>query len=502
MRSEVLLLLAALLAVAAPCRGETEQKVLPLSLQECIQSVLENNLGIKAGRIDPRIAETQVTTARSEFDPDLSFDIFANKNKELSATALSGAASTEEETRGYNVGLEQKIVTGGTYSVDFTNQRFRTNSDFFTINPSYSTGVDLGIGQPLLRNFGIFVNRSQIMIAMNNLAMSEYEFKQSVIDTVAEAEDIYWDLTFAITDVDVSIQSYELAQDLVKINEAKVSVGTLPHVEVLKAKSTAAARKERIIASTNRLKAVRDRVFQIANMPQLREDVDYEIDPLDKPEVIPVEVDQLRSIQVALEERPDYLGKKVDIENKDIELRVAKNQLLPILDLEASLGSNGLGSNYAKDFDALGSADYYNWSTGLAFSVPLGNRFARSAYERRKLEVGKALIDLKNLEQDIIVQVRGAVRDINSYLEQVRAAQVARELAAEQLSQEQKRMDVGRATTHDVLEYQEDFAQAQRNEMRAKVDFLKSQVALERTKGTLLETKNVVLDGLALNEIK
>jgi outer membrane protein len=359
--------------------------------------------------------------------------------------------------------------------------------------------VDLGISQPLLRNFGIFFNRSQIMIAMNNLSLSEYEFKQSVIDTVAEAENLYWDLTFAITDVQVSIQSYELAEDLVEINQAKVDVGTLPPVEVLKARSTAAARKETIISSKNEMKAVRDRVFQIADMPQLREDVDYDVEPADKPEVVPLEVDQIESIQVALRERPDYLGKKVEIENRDIELRVAKNQLLPILDLEASLGSNGLGSNYAKDFDALGTTRYYNWSTALAFSVPLGNRLARSTYERRRLEVERALIELKDLEQEIIVQVRGAVRDINSFLEQVRAARVARELAAKQLSQEQQRLDVGRATTHDVLEYQEDYAQAQRSEMRAIVDYLKSLVALERTKGTLLEKRNVVLDGLSLD---
>ena len=496
MKNKVVASLIGLLVFPSLCLAGPGKETIRLSLQECIQRVLEDNLGIRAGRIDPRIADTEVTTARSEFDPNLSFDLFANKNKELSATQLSGAGALEEDTRGFNTGLEQKLITGGTYNVDWTNQRYRTNSQWFTINPSYSSGVDLGIRQPLLRNFGIFVNKSQIMIAMNNMEMSEYDFKQSVIDTVAEAENIYWDLTFAIEDLEVSIQSYNLSEDLVKINQAKVAVGTLPPVEVLKAQSTSASRKETIIISENTLRAVRDKVLQIANMPQLREAVDYEIVPVDKPEVVPVAVDQLQSMKVALERRPDYLSKKVEIENRGIELRVAKNQLLPVLDLEASLGSNGLGGNYANDLDTLGSADYYNWGGGLALSIPLGNRLARSTYKRRKLEVERALIELKDLEQDIIVQIRGAVRDINSDLERVRAARVARKLASEQLSQEQKRFDVGRATTHDVLEYQDDFAQAQKNEMSAMVDYLQSLVALERAKGTLLEKRNVVLEGL------
>jgi len=216
-------------------------------------------------------------------------------------------------------------------------------------------------------------------------------------------------------------------------------------------------------------------------------------------------------MKTALENRPEYAQSKIDLKNKNIQVEYKKNQLYPTLDLIGSLKLNGIsgdaedvafggsvsrsgfGGDYFKSYDRLTSGNYYDWSVGLSLQIPIGNRASNSSYIAAKLDVEKGIKSLKNLEHQISVEVREAVRSIDTNKKRVNTTAVSRRLAEEKLSAEEKKFDVGMSTSFNVVEYQRDLIAAKTREISAIIDYNKSLLNLEKVKGTILEKNNIEL---------
>jgi len=205
------------------------------------------------------------------------------------------------------------------------------------------------------------------------------------------------------------------------------------------------------------------------------------------------------SIQEALEKRPEYAEAKLTLQNNDINLRVAWNQLLPSLQLQGSLGLNGLneidkgfGSSYSGP-TGLTTGDFTSWSAALVLSYPLGNRSARSAFIQAKLTDDQSRTSLLNLKRQIVSEVREAVRRIEANVALVESTRAARALAEEQLRVEQKRLEAGVTTTFNVLQFQRDLAAAQAFEVQAITTYNQTLANLELVKGTVLEKNQLEL---------
>jgi outer membrane protein TolC len=181
----------------------------------------------------------------------------------------------------------------------------------------------------------------------------------------------------------------------------------------------------------------------------------------------------------------------LDIENRELSARLTRNQLLPDLSLTASLSTNGAGGRYGGDVSELGSSHFVSYSVGAILTVPLGNRAAESSYVKAKLGVDQARTSVKQLELQIIQQVREGVRRIEADAKRIEANRAARALAEEQLRVEQRRLEAGVTTTFNVLSFQRDLAVAQANEIRAIADYNKSQANLEKVRGTVLERHKI-----------
>jgi outer membrane protein TolC len=486
---------------AAPPEPSTRDELtdvgeLRLALREAVLLALKNNLDIVIANYNPKINAEGITIAKAVFDPTFSLTLDANRIVQPTATVLAtgpGLSVNVTQNRDVNTSLTQQLPFGASYTLSMTNNRLDTNSTFYKINPSYKTSLVLSLTQNLLKNFGVDVNTAPIKIARNNQAISVTQFRQQANQVITTVHTAYWNLVFAIENLEVQRRSLRLARELEELNKARVRAGVAAPVEVTQAEAQAAAQVQNVILAEKAIKDAEDQLKLIINFPDGERIWARALLPIDQPpfEVAPVNAEA--SIQEALEKRPEYAAQKLTIQNSDLNLRVARNQLLPSLQLQGNVGLNGLNGSAGGDLDRLTSRDFTQWSAALVLTYPLGNRSARSAFIQAKLSHDQAETSLLNLKRQIISQVREAVRRIEADVRRVEATRAARVLAEEQLRVEQKRLEAGVTTTFNVLSFQRDLAAAQASEIQAITTYNQDLANLELQKGTILENNHFEL---------
>ena len=473
---------------------------LSLTLQETIETVLKNNISISVQSYNSKINEQFIFEKEADFDPTVDFEFTVGEETRQSASTLADS-KTRDLDYDWDFSVSQKFVTGGDYELTMDNNKNQSSSSRTSLNPIYSSDLALTVTQPLLKDFGIDLNKREIYIAKNDQKISDHQFTEKVIATIAETENIYWDLVFSIEDLKVKETSLQRARDLEKQVKAQVDVGTLAELEILQAKSNVASREERLLNAQNLIDDNGDNLKSILNFSFDSEEGLKEIIPADSPVFEPGAENSLEeALKTALIHRPDLLAKKMELENRNIEAKYNENQTLPTLDLVGSLGLNGLSGDsstkngsYDSALSEAFSTDFRLWQFGINLSYPLGNRAAKSKLAIKRLEVAQLLLNIKDLEKTIVVEVREAHRQIKTDIKRVQATRVARKLAEEKLNAEEKKFKVGLSTSFNVLEFQEDLAEEQSNEIKAVIDYNKSLNRLNQVMARTLEAHDIKL---------
>ena len=484
---------------------------LGLSLRQVVETTLKNNVAIAVQEFNVKIREQDITDRKSEFDPTINLELSTKErtNQVSSAFAVPDKARNRDYVVGFS--LNQKVITGGDYDLSFNSNRNQTNSAFAGLNPQYSSELLFSATQPLLKNFGIDNNKRNIYIASNDLDISDFEFESRVIDTITEVENVYWELVFSIEDLNVKRKSLKRAQDLEKRVRAQVEVGTVAPLDILQAQSEVASREELLLQAEDLIQDNEDNLKNELNIDFNSLAGRKKIQPVDKPMIQPgkdIVLDE--AIKKALASRPDFLARKTKLTNDHILVKYNENQVYPTLDLFGSLGLNGIsgdavaisrfgggtvqspfGGGYDKSLSSLGSRSYYQWEVGLKMSYPLGNRSAKSRLTASRLQAAQTLLDIKDLEKTIVVEVREAVRQIKTEAKRIQATSLARKLAEKKLDAEEKKFEVGMSTSFNVLEFQEDLVEEQSNEIRALIDYRKSRIRLRQVMATTMEKHNI-----------
>ncbi len=485
---------------------------LSLSLKETIEGTLKNNINIAVQKYNAKITEQSISEKEADFDATLNFDFSVGEETSQQASAFANPNKSRNQNYDWDFSVSQKFVTGGDYELSFDSNKNLTNSTVAGLNPQYSSELNFTLTQPLLKDYGIDNNKREIYIAKNDKEVSDYEFQDSVIDVVTEAENAYWDLVFSIEDLKVKKKSLERAQDLEKRVKAQVDVGTLAPLEILQAKSEVASRDQLLLTAQDLIQDNEDSVKNILNYGFDSEQGQKSIHPSDAPPFDPGTEGTLdEALQQALAQRPDLLAKKKELDSRNIEVKYNENQIYPTLDLVTSLGLNGIsgdainvtsgtftgtskfGGNYGNSISDLATGKYYLWEFGINLSYPLGNRAAKSKLTAKRLEVAQLLLDIKDFEKTIVLEVREAYRQIKTDIKRVHAARIARKLAEEKLSAEEKKFEVGLSTSFNVLEFQEDLAEEQSSEIKAIIDYNKSKTRLRQVKAQTLKENNIQL---------
>lgn len=501
---------------------QAQQRELLLTLREATAYALQSNLEIQIAGLNPLIREAQVTERRGIYDLTTRATLRASDTRTLDvATGLlervNGLYVSQDNSQEQRlaVGANQLVPTGGALDVELgeshlsTTRRttatelkalqqgrtltaptfpFRPRSDFYT------TEATLRATQPLLRNFGSEITNTQIVIAQNNLTISKEEFRRQVIVITSRVQQAYWDLVFRRQDLEVRRQQLVLAQKLLDQIRKQVAVGTLAPLDVLQAETNIARTEERILIADNALRAAEDRLKRVMNFSFSGELADIIITPVDPPDYTAPTLDHAAQIRQALEQRADLIQARITLENQNITLVSDKNQALPTLDLDATLRINGIDRNFDGSFGELDPSKRYRWDVGLTFRYPLQNRQAKSRVQQSQLAVRQQMIRIKDLEENIVADVRSAVRDVLTNSQRVQATRVSSRLAQKQLEAEEKKLQVGLATVFTTLQFQDVLAVERSNEISAITEYLKAFVRLEEAKNTLLQSYNILLE--------
>ncbi len=479
----------------------SEPQSIRLTLEEAVLVALSKNIDVKIERLQPQIAETDIEAQESVFNPRVRTEISEASTKEQTSVApfLTGNVEPFSISTGIDASIEKKFTTGATAELKLDNNRLSSNSFVQRFNPSWATDLTLSVVQPLLKDAGRNFNLGQIVIAKNNKDISDIQFRKRVIDVITAVKEAYWDLVRAIERLDVAEQSVELAQDLLEINRAKVEVGQLAPIDVVEAEAGVAAREEAVILAEDAIGDVEDRLKALLNLDGRSPLLTQSITPVDRPMDARIGFSLAEEIKTALANRPDYLQTKTELENRIVNLKLAKNQVWPRVDMVASAGVNGLGGSYDDAFDEM-DGDFYDLRIGLRFEYPLGNKAARSQLVRRRLEQQQTELRLSDLEKNIALEVREVVREVETSFKRIRTTRVSRRLAEKKLEAEQAKFEVGISTTKDVLDFQVDLAVARSREVEALIDYNKALVRLYQTVGTTLEQSGIATDILGSNQ--
>lgn len=458
------------------------------------------------------------------FDPVLSGTLsFERAIFPLSNSVTAGTSVLNQNTTTGNVSYFQGFSPGTALTVGFNNSRFTSNSPRSTTNPNLQSSFRAQVRQHLLQGFGPSLNTRLIRQARNNKKITEEGFRQQVIVTVSQIQNIYWDLVNAYEDFKVKERSLGLAQKTLSDNQKQVEIGTLAPLDVVRAQSSVATAEQDLIISKTNLQ-LQQLVIKNALTRSLSGNsavVQAEVIPTDTIQIPAQEnlppVDDL--IQQALANRPDYSQQKINLKNGEINIKGTNNGLLPVVDLVGFYGAssiaglqNPLGTcgtpatpgclppgsipptGFGDAFSNLFNSSAPDKGVAINIQIPLGNRAAQATQIRSRLEFRQSQLALKSLENQIAFTVRNDAFTVEQNRARVAAAQKARELSAQTLDAEQKKYNLGASTYLAVLQDERDLAASESALVAAMTNYAKSKVLLDRDTAQTLDRNNIKLD--------
>jgi outer membrane protein len=489
-------------SAAAPSFPKPTGGTLELSIDEAVARALENNNDIAVQRYNPDFAAENVRAAKGYYDPFLSATLTKSSTDTKGTSAFSGGETVNTKNGVWNLGAQQELPTGGLFSVVFRNSKSDTNNQFSTFNPVYNSSIGFNLTQSFLKNFKTDYARSQLKIAKKNREISDVQFHQTIVNTVALVKGYYYELLYAIDNLAAAQKNLQLAKKLLDENEIRVKVGTMAPLDVVTAQSEVASREEGVIVAENNLAQAED---------DLKSTIFPENDPLmwsthivptDKATVAAdatAKVDVDAAIKSALANRTDVVAARKGLENADYSLAYAKNQLLPQLDLVANYGGAGAGGTqlirdpplggpvvdtipggYGDALSEVFGFNFPTWTLGFNISYAIPNRAAKAGAAQARINKDQALASFRRLELQVAAEVRTAARGVETGFKRVQSTQAARELMAQRLDAEEKKFAAGMSTNFFVTQAQRDLAQAEVDQLRAVADYKKSVINFQR----------------------
>jgi outer membrane protein TolC len=479
----------------APDSGDRPK--MELSLEDAVKRALERNPDIAVARYDPETSAEDVRAALGYYDPLATSFLSKSSQDNPQTSFFSGGQTVTDKQTVWNFGVSQNLPSGANLSLAFNNTKADSNNIFNTFNPTFSSSLVATLRQPLLRNFRTDGGRAQLRIARKSREISDLQFRQVVVNTVAGTKSLYYNLLYAIDNLGAARKSLDLAKKLLSENEIRVKVGTMAPLDIVQARSEVASREEGVIVAEANLFDAEDVLKRALFLPEGEEAWDLRLIPTDKPTADPVPVNVEAAIRTALEKRTDVAAARKDLERADIGLEYRRNQQLPQVDLVASYGGSGVGGTQLRDGEGnplanpieggYGDAtsqvfgrDFPTWRFGFSVSYPILNRSAKAQAVQARIAKDQAQASFRRLELNVAVEIRAAGRAVETNFKRVLSTRAARVLAAERLDAEQKKFEAGMTTNFLVTQAQRDLTVAEVAELRAILDYRISITTYER----------------------
>ncbi len=471
-------------------------QVRQLTLADAIRTAVANNLGVVLSREQLAAQRYSLAAARGGFEPELSASMSHSDSVSPPSTAQAGSAGSivTDVDDGWNIGLSQELHTGTTISIDMTNTRASSSGGTAVEPLIYRSALGLHITQPLLKGFSLDreVPKANILRAEFSTERARDDMRLAISETVKSTEDAYWDLVQALKSYHVQMASLELAREQVRLTQRQIAAGVMAPVDLINAESTLAQRELSMVQAGAAIESAADRLRQVLNLPE-REWGDPLL-PAEAPNFAPSTVGLDDAISTALARRPEVSQRKLDVRRADLDVHLAKNDQLPQLDVSFGYGLVGQEARYRTTLADMMSFDARAWTAAVTLSwAPLG-RAARGQLESLQASRHSSQLQLEREMLTVRVEVREAIRDIDTAARQVRAAAKFRALAEQNLDAEQRKFMNGTSSNFFVAQRQDELARAQLSELAAVIQHHKAITNLELVCGTILDKRQIRLE--------
>jgi outer membrane protein len=495
-----------------------------LTLKEAIYIAIRNNPGLTAVQLDPIAAQESVKFANAAFDPDLTsqLDVSKSVNPVSSPFEVEDSKAYTQKLYDWNFAINKvSAYTNGTLGITFDNNRTLSNSTFSAVNPSYTPLLEASLVQPLLRNFGWQFATLNVRLAESAQRTSQWSYGSSLNDFIQRIGNDYWGVVQAQENLRVAESALKFNNDLVRVNRISLQVGTLAPIDLQEAQSAAATAEANVYAAEAALKTARAQLRQDVMLNPAGTFVPEGIEPADSPNPnFVINETEETALERMVQYSPALGGMREAIRTALLQVKFDENQVLPQLNLGAQVGMTGvagttpcipsfgsgptncvIGSTkgdqlpfrgiYGDALDRLFSFGFYNYAAAITFEMPLDNAAAKATLAQARVAYEQSRMQYREALSQAVVQVESAIANLHAFEKQVEATRNATFYAEQSLHDEQVEFRVGMATTHDLLQYQEELVTAQGNEVQADVGLENARLALWHAEGTLMNVFNI-----------
>jgi outer membrane protein len=501
-----------------------------MTLREAIAMALENNKDIEVTRKNVKIAEFDLKAARGFYEPKFTGQSFYERATTPNVSIFSANPTTTQGNFVGNASLQGYVPQFGTVLTgQFNNNRLTSNNPISILSPQYNSSFTFSLTQPLFRGRSFDQPRRTIEIAKRNLSLSDVQFRQRSIDIITNVQRAYWDLAYALRNLQVQRDGVKDAKDQLDHNRRMVAEGQLAPIDAVAAETQVANFEQAVYEALNTVTQAENNLKSMISPSRTDSLWSESLTPVD-----PVDLDAPRTtlteaLDAALQNRLELEVNQAQKDINALDQRYFKEQKKPQIDLVASYNSGGIGGSLNPAFDSpfcattadptacravqqaraqqfidgsIGSGGsavtdifsnkYPTYKVGVQFNLPLfGDKTSRAQYGRSLVEGERLQTQREQLEQTIQVDVRNALQALRTAEARLRAAAIARENSVKQYESEQRKLDAGQTDVYKVLERQTALTTARSNELRAQTELNKSIADLQRATGNSLKANNV-----------
>lgn len=503
-----------------------------LTLNEAVELALANNRDIEVSRKTHRMAEFDLEAARGFFQPRLTGQTYYERATTPNLSVFSSNTTTTNSSILGNATITGFYRPQGTVLTgSFNNTRVTTNNPISILSPQLNSSLSFGFTQPLFRGRRFDVPRRNIEIAKRNIELTDTQFRQRSIETVAAVQRAYWDLTFALRNLQVQRDAVRDARAQLEHNRRLVDEGQLAPIDITAAETQVANFEQAVYDALNSVNQAENLLKNLISPDRS--------DPIWTSSITPVEPVDLTvpaptlsdAMETALANRPELEINRSQRDINRIDQRLFRDQTKPQIDLVASYNSAGVGGSqnpafvnpltrsicsdptqtqqcqvimqqqqaFVSQLGGSGTAftdifanKYPVWRVGVSFNLPLfGDKTANANLGHARVEAERIEVQREQIEQTIQVEVRNAIQGIRTAEARLRAAAIARENSEQQYASEQRKLDEGQSDVYRVLERQTALSIARSNELRARTDLNKAIAELQRATGNTLKANNI-----------
>lgn len=449
-----------------------------------------------------------VGTNVSSYDPLIEAKVYNDHTSDLLTNrSIYGVPVYKLNTNLADVSYIQTFATGTYFEADWFNTRTTSNSPSNTLNPELNSNVVVTFSQQLLAGLGTGPNLRYLRIAKTNQKIGDIAFKAQLIATVTQICDIYWDLVNAYDTEQVGERSVAFATETLDTSRKQLALQAIPEMDVLKAESELATRQQDLTVARTTLEL--QQLYMMNAITRSFDDPILEglpVVPTDhlatqiQPDNEPIQ----QTIASALKNRTELQESALDLSNRELSRKTARNALLPQLNVYGFYSGTGVAGTPNPAFVAFGGpvsapAGYggaienaLNYSSpeyqvGFELNMPLRNRVAKADQYRTELEYRQSQVYAEELKKNIVIQVRNARYALEQGASRVDAAKQARDLAQRTLDIMQQEQKLGAGSNQQTLSAEHDLAVAESALVTAQTSYEKARIELKRSTGSVLE---------------